>query len=288
MTDGLRTVGVIGATSLVGELLLSRLAAGGYRVVAFSRNPPQCPAPSIEWRALSDLSQQAEEIEWWICAAPIWVLREHLALLHSYAARRIVALSSTSCFSKITSRDPQERQIAQLLQQGEADLREWAARHDLAWSVLRPTLIYGLGRDKNISEIARFISRFGFFPLCGRAEGLRQPVHAEDLASACVSTLRLPQGGAGYLTIAGGEVLTYREMVRRVFKALDRPVRFLQLPLWGFRVAIFLQNLLPWQRGWSSSMAERMNTDLVFSADDQARIADFRPRPFVLSRADLP
>ncbi len=68
----------------------------------------------------------------------------------------------------------------------------WAASHGVEWIILRPTLIYGLGRDKNIAEIARFVRRFGFSPLFGKAKGLRQPLHAQDVAGACIAALDAP------------------------------------------------------------------------------------------------
>lgn len=91
----------------------------------------------------------------------------------------------------------------------------------MGWVILRPTLIYGRGRDRNITVIARFIRRFGFFPVLGRATGLRQPVHAEDVALACHRALEAPAATNRAYNISGGETVTYREMVRRVFLALE-------------------------------------------------------------------
>ena len=94
--------------------------------------------------------------------APIWVLPEHFALLDAHGARRVVALSSTSRFTKSGSSDSQEQSVAERLAEAEARLQAWAEARGVEWVVLRPTLIYGLGRDKNIVEIARCIRRFGF------------------------------------------------------------------------------------------------------------------------------
>ena len=89
---------------------------------------------------------------------------------------------------------------------------------------MRPTLIYGLGKVKNVREIAALIKRFGFFPIVGAGNGKRQPVHAEDLARACVSALLTETAANRAYNISGGEVLTYREMVNRIFASLaDAP-----------------------------------------------------------------
>ena len=164
----------------------------------------------------------------------------------------------------------------------------WAEQSGIEWVVLRPTLIYGLGRDKNISEIARVICRFGFFPLLGRAQGLRQPIHAEDVAAACVAALQAPNAANRAYNISGGETLAYRDMVARVFAALGRQVRLVTVPLWAFRLAVAMLRRLPRYRHWSAAMAERMNRDLVFDHADAARDLGFKPRGFVLTAKDVP
>ncbi len=169
-------VGVLGATSLVGACLLPLFARAGYRVTAFSRQELRRADDGIEWRKLTSPPapdsgpEEDGNIPNWICVAPIWVLPEHFTMLEAYGARRVVTLSSTSRFTKTDSSDSAENAVALRLAEGEARLRTWAESKGVEWVVLRPTLIYGRGRDKNIAEIARFVGRFGFFPLLGKKE----------------------------------------------------------------------------------------------------------------------
>ena len=125
----------------------------------------------------------------------------------------------------------------------------------MEWVILRPTLIYGRGRDKNISEMARFIRRFGFFPIFGQAEGLRQPVHAEDVAGACVAALETSAATNRMYYLSGGETLSYREMTGRIFSVLGRHPRLLHVPLGLFRFAVACLRWLPRYRNWSVAMA---------------------------------
>jgi nucleoside-diphosphate-sugar epimerase len=155
------------------------------------------------------------------------------------------------------------------------------------WVILRPTLIYGRGRDKNVCEIARFIRRFGFFPLFGPAQGLRQPVHAEDLAAACLAAADAPAAANRAYNLSGGETLRYRDMVGRIFVALNRRPRLLPVPLGAFRTMLAAMRLLPRYRHWSAAMAERMNRDLVFDHAEAVRDLRFAPRPFHPSAADI-
>lgn len=279
-------VGVLGASSLVGECLLPMLSKAGWRVVAFSRRAAESGL-GVEWRQLP-FTEVAAEISHWICVAPIWVLPDYFALIEAAGARRVVVLSSTSRFTKVGSGDTAEQATAAKLIDGETRLQAWAESRGIELVILRPTLIYGIGRDKNISEIARFIRRFGFFPVLGEAKGLRQPIHAEDVAGACLAALQGSDVRSRSYNISGGETLTYREMVARVFAALGRRPRLLTVPLWAFRLAVCVLRCLPRYRQWSAAMAERMNSDLVFDHADAVRDLGFKPRGFALAAEDLP
>jgi nucleoside-diphosphate-sugar epimerase len=202
--------------------------------------------------------------------------------LEANGVKRVVALSSTSHFTKVDSSDTQELATVRRLIDAELQVQEWAVGLGVEWVILRPTLIYGMGRDKNISEIARFIKRFGFFPLFGKASGLRQPVHAADVAAACVAALHAPNALNRAYNLSGGETLTYRNMVARIFTSLGRRPRYLRVPLWAFQLAVAMLRCLPRYRKWSSSMAERMNMDMVFDHTEATQDLGFKPKPFVL------
>ncbi|MEQ1530588.1 MAG: NAD-dependent epimerase/dehydratase family protein, partial [Methylococcales bacterium] len=180
-------IGVFGAGSLVGERLLLLLAESSARVFAYYRQKHERNETNIEWLCLSYPQPNQHAIHSWFCLAPIWILPDYFSFLEQHQVRRVVALSSTSRFSKLNSSDPEEQVMVKQLIAAEERLQIWAESKAIDWIILRPTLIYGYGRDKNITEIARFIKRFGFFPVFGKAQGLRQPVHAEDVAQACIA-----------------------------------------------------------------------------------------------------
>jgi nucleoside-diphosphate-sugar epimerase len=214
-------------------------------------------------------------------------LPDYFASFDAQGVRRIVVVSSTSRFTKDDSSDSEEQAVALRITDAEARVQEWAESRGVEWVILRPTLIYGLGRDKNITEIARVIRRFGFFPLFGKANGLRQPVHVADVAGACLAALQIPGAANRAYNISGGETLAYRDMVARVFSALGRHPRLPTVPLWFFRLAVMLLRRLPRYRHWSTAMAERMNRDMTFDHAEAARDLGFKPRKFMLSAGDV-
>jgi len=290
-----KRIGIFGANSLVGECLIPLLVQDGRQVTAFSREAVAHNAQGVKWQQLDEnvLSAGASAdmigiIAFWICVAPIWVLPDYFRLLRELGARRVVALSSTSRFTKDNSSDHGERVTAQNLAEGELRLQAWASDNGVEWVILRPTLIYGRGCDKNVCEIVRFIRRFGFFPLFGGANGLRQPVHAADIAGTCYAALERPEAANKTYYLAGGETLSYHDMVCRIFAVLELRPRLLHLPLWVFTLAVTLLRLLPGYRYWTEEMAARMNRDLVFDSSAAKRDLNFSPQKFQLAAEDLP
>ncbi|WP_367849432.1 NAD-dependent epimerase/dehydratase family protein [Rhodoferax sp. WC2427] len=286
-------IGVLGASSMVGACVLSQLVKANMRVRAFSRKA-SLPGGSqgVDWQTIPAAparpSLDVAPIPWWICIVPIAALPAHFDWLEAQGIQRIVVLSSTSRFTKDTSSDPLEQAIAQRLADAESQLQTWAESRGIEWVVLRPTLIYQPGQDKNVSEIARFVRRFGFFPVLGKAQGLRQPIHAADVAGACIAALRSPTVANRAYNISGGETLPYRSMVGRIFAAQGRVTRVLSVPLWMFKLAVTLLRCLPRYRQWSAAMAERMNRNLVFDHTEAAQDFGFQPRAFTLEPENRP
>ncbi len=282
-------IGVLGATSLVGNYLLGLLSQSDFNISAFSRRDnDDCPAiKGVDWMQL-DLNTNKPKfncisnkpIDFWISVAPIWILPNLFGLFETYGIKRIVALSSTSLFVKSDSSDPFEKNVAIKLSEGEQQLKTWANNNGIEWIILRPTLIYGAGRDKNVTEIANFIRRFGFFPLFGAARGLRQPVHANDIAAACLAALQNLSVVNHAYNLSGGETLTYRDMITRIFAAMGRRPQLVHVPLWFFRFGIAILHCLPRYRHWTTAMAERMNQDLCFDHSEASRDFGYLPKNF--------
>ena len=273
---------VTGASSQIGRFLLPRLVAAGHAVVAVGRTPPSATG-GVNWLA-GDLSQP-ESIVWpeapvLIHLAPIRFLPDILTGVLCASGRRVIAIGTTSRHAKQASANAYERTFAEQQAASEAALAKACLRAGAHWTVLRPTLIYGCGMDRNVTLIARAIRRFGFFPLFGPARGLRQPIHADDIAAACVAVIDNPRTYDQAYDLTGGETLSYRDMVVRIFGALGRKPRFLPVPIGLLGIALRLLSLLPRYRDFNIEMARRMNEDLVFDSDSARRDFGYAARGF--------
>lgn len=272
---------VLGATSLIGRFLMPRLADAALDVTALSRNS-NVDSPGVRWLQgdLADpgLAARLPEVDAVISLSPIWLLPQALEALTQIGARRLIAFSSTSRLTKIDSSVAQERVVAQRLANGEDETIAACAAAGMVWTIFRPTLIYAEGQDQNVSRLASLISRVGVLPLSGAGGGLRQPVHADDLASAVLATLDARQSFDAIYALPGGETLTYREMATRVFEGLDRKPRILSFHPTVWRLGLSLASpLLP---GATVGMGERMVADLTFDGAPAAAAFGWSPRPF--------
>lgn len=280
---------VIGASGQIGVFAIPLLLASGFEVLALSRGgkPAWYPAfEDVRWIEGDDAAPGSlPEPDMLVSAGPI-----HLALrLVRQCGRlqRAVVFSTSSVISKLASADPgEQRQMQQILAQ-EDELATACASHGIALSLFRPTLVYGCGIDENVSWLANWIRRFGFVPVAGAAAGLRQPVHAEDLAVAAVSTLASPQPMALKAPLCGGNTISFREMVEHIFHGLGKPVRILSLPPWSLVAAARLCRAIPGLRGPRPEMVRREALDLVFDDALPREVLGYRPRAFAPGPADF-
>ncbi len=272
---------VLGATSLIGRWLMAALAQAGLDAVALSRTQSTGGAVGgARWIAgdLKDPQLILPQIVTVFSLSPIWLLPDALLALKAAGMTRLVAFSSTSRFTKQASPDAGERAVAKALADAETAVEAWCAAHGVAWTILRPTLIYDEGRDANVSRIARLVKRFGVMPLLGGGQGQRQPVHAADLASGALAAAGSAAAQNRAYDLVGGETVTYRVMVERIFEGLDKPPRVLPLPTWLFALVMTLAK--PFYPGATTAMGARMGQDLVFDSDDAARDFGWTPRAF--------
>lgn len=280
-------VWVFGASSLVGRCLLPRLVAAGYRVRAFCTDPAalgSADSPRLTWHA-QHLGGPPElpaggRPRTLIHLAPLMLLPAWIEALADAGLTRLIAFGSTSRYTKLQSDDPAERRLAADLAAAEGAVAAACGRHGVRWTLFRPTMIYCLGHERNVTLLAGFIRRFRFFPMPGEGRGLRQPVHADDLARACVARLASAEGWDRAYDLSGGQILSYRDMVAAIFRRLGLPVRIVTPPGWFWRLGLTLARRVPAYRGINLQMLARVDQDMCFDHGDAAKAFGYSPRDF--------
>ena len=266
------TVLVCGASSQIGWFLLPELVQTGVSVLALSRTAQPAVAGATWLQgALPRPPPAANAAASVCCFAPLDALARWIESGAAPNLERVVATSSMSAESKQASPVAAEREVSRRLREGEVALARACERRGIAWTVLRPTLIYGAARDKSLTPLARRAMRWRIFGL-PTGSGLRQPVHAADLA---IAVLRALDGGAQgrILQIGGGERLTASAMFERVRASL--PVRTFALRIPGALVRAGA-GALPPLRG----PLTRLEQDLVADNTELERLLGVHPRDF--------
>ena len=269
-----------GATSQIGVALRLMLLEQDHGIIALSRTPPADADPGVRWRQadLDDGWPAVGAVDAVISFGPMQALADALAALDEAPCRRLVATSSMSAVSKRDSSVAEDRALSASLREAEAALIAQCERLGIGWTVLRPTMIYGLGIDRNISPVARRATRTRVFPY-PRGRGMRQPVHAEDVALATWRALHRDAAIGRIIEIGGGERLRIDAMFRRVRAGL--PAWTLPLPV--PRVALALAAVVrPGLRGFAS----RIDQDLLADNAVVEAVLGVEPRGFAPGRAD--
>lgn len=284
MTAQADSVLIVGPRGQIGMRAVHHWRAAGAQVMALTRKQPPAADAGLQWVTGDILKPETmEHIDFpptFIFTPPIWFLPPLLPLLVRKGVKRIIAFSSTSIHSKKDSGRPIERDMTGWLRDGEEALYDAGRNHGIAVTILRPTLVYGLGRDINVTSIARAMRRIPVFPVPLKANGLRQPVHADDLALATLQVAHAPQTFGRAYDVAGNEQVTYREFLARIARAMGR--RVLLVPVPGFAALLDIAGkLLGRPNRIHGEIARRMQQDLVFDDSDARRDFNWQPRSFL-------
>jgi len=185
--------------------------------------------------------------------------------------KRAVFLSSTGIFTDLQARTKPLRKAAESI----------IANSDLAFTILRPTLVYGGPDDGNIARLLRFCKRSPVMPVFGSGRALQQPVHVEDLAWAVVEVLERAKTYRRAYNLGGGQVLTYNELVTLAYRVLGKRGFLLHLPV---KPTVSLARGLR-RAGVPLPVSEeqilRLEENKAYSLAEAERDFGFAPRSFV-------
>lgn len=228
---------VLGLSGQVGEALRPVLLGRGFEILAVSRSH-RVDGPGLHWlhgslEAMPELPPALDAI---LSLGPLDAFASWYAAARP-AVPRVLALSSTGRHDKRLSPDPAERALAARLAAAEASLFAAARMADAEATVLRPSLLYGNGRDLTLSPLVERARRWRLLPLPANARGLRQPVHVDDVAAALSACLDHPAETTGRaFDLPGGETLGFEAMLRRTLQAQAPGTLLLRLPTALFRL----------------------------------------------------
>ena len=99
----------------------------------------------------------------------------------------------------------------------------------LKWLILRPSEVYGQGRD-TINQLIQWVQSYPCVPVIGAGKSRLSPVHIDDVVSAIAKSIFIKEIERKTITLAGPEELIYDDLVDRIAAYLNVKRFKLHLP----------------------------------------------------------
>jgi nucleoside-diphosphate-sugar epimerase len=286
---------ITGAAGLVGQNLIPRLTAKGFReIVAIDKHPTNVkilkeyhPGVRVFHSDLAENSQVgAWEAELAGCRAlvighaqiggvePKEYVRNNVEaterLLEAAVRHKVsyIVSISSSVVNSMAVDDYTETKKAQ---------EALVAGCGIKQVVLRPTLMFGWFDRKHVGWLARFMQRVPVFPIPGSGKFLRQPLYAADFCAIIVSSLTNETTGA--YNITGQERIDYIDLIRAVKKATRAKAHLLKIPYSLFWGLLKVNSLFDKNPAFTVKQLQALVTPDVFEVIDWPRIFGVRATP---------
>jgi nucleoside-diphosphate-sugar epimerase len=221
---------VIGPTGFTGSHTVPLLLENGYEVRCLYRPRSDrsfLPQPGIEW-VLGDVSD-SRGLAASMCGTDALVNIASLGFGHADSIlratkdagiQRAVFVSTTAIFTQLNAKSKKVRIAAETV----------IETSGLKYTILRPTMIYGSPRDRNMYRLVRWMRYLPFVPVFGDGNYLQQPIFVGDVAQAILSCLCNDQTFGNSYNIAGKYPLTFNQVIDTIAQHLNKRVWKIHIP----------------------------------------------------------
>ncbi|HJP34158.1 MAG TPA: NAD(P)H-binding protein [Candidatus Latescibacteria bacterium] len=274
-----QTVLVTGGTGYTGRRLLHRLRGCGAHVRVLARSTSDLAGMPEH---VEIIQGDLEEPDSLVSALGGVRYVYHLAhvrftanLLRSLTTdvEHVVIVSSLRALSRVPSAT-----VDQVLQGESAAITPGPAT-SASWTILRPSMIFGDGDDRNISRLVDRVRRRALIPAVGRAR-LHQPVYVEDVLDAVLACPTNSRARGQTYAIAGARPLTWDELVSTIGHLVGERPRTVPVPAAAAASVLGLIEALGLTLPVRAEQVRRMLEDKAFDIEPARRDLGFSPLSF--------
>ena len=271
---------VTGATGFTGSRLVPLLIKNGFQVRVFVR-PTSDRSPlsalKVEW-ATGDFADpdsftsalRGVDALVNIASLGFGHAESILKSMKEAGVKRGLFISTTAIFTQLNAGSKSVRLAAEEAIQ--------ASRLD--YTILRPTMIYGSKRDRNMWRLIRLLRITPVMPIFGDGESLQQPIFVDDVAGAVLLALQTDATIGKSYNIAGKTPLTYNQVIDTVASTLGKRVWKLHLPYMPIVRMLQFTERMKLRLPIKAEQVLRLNENKAFSYEEAQRDFGFSPRSF--------
>jgi uncharacterized protein YbjT (DUF2867 family) len=269
---------ITGVAGLTASLVARELSGRRHEIVGVARHAPSSGLLPDDVNVVVGDCRDPRLMEPLLAGAAVLI---HIAGIHlapSIASLANLTKPATVIVISTANVDSTHLDSAALYRAGEVAIR--ARRPDAI--IVRPTMVYGSERDRNVHKVIEFAARYRFLPFPTGATGLIQPVHFVDLAAAIVALLEGPRGVT--VPVGAAEPIPLRAAVSAMFSALGVGERIMPVPYAPAHAVAKLFDRFLTRR--ASEMLERTRDDRVADNTTLSRLTAIAPRTFPVGVRD--
>jgi nucleoside-diphosphate-sugar epimerase len=269
-----------GATGFLGEYVLEELVKRGHEVTCFVRE-----TSNLEKIKQLNVPYKFGELDDFesICKA----LKDKEALINIASLgfghapnivnackemniKRAIFISTTGIFTKL---NPDSKGIR-------LEAERLIKESNLDYTIIRPTMIYGTPKDRNMWRLVKYLRKVPVLPILGNGTYLQQPVYVKDLAWAIVSAYETKKSIKKAYNISGLKPLTYNDVVDVTGKVLGKKVLKIHVPMKLSYSLLKIYENISSKPKLKAEQVLRLNENKDFSHDEATKDFGYKPISF--------
>ena len=271
---------ITGGTGFTGSRVVPLLLQNGYEVRCLYREKSDRShrtLPEIEW-TLGDVSNldalsssmQGTDALVNIASLGFGHADSIISAAKNAGIKRAIFISTTAIFTQLNAGSKKVRLVAEAAIQNSG----------LEYTILRPTMIYGSVRDRNMCRLIRFMRYSPLVPVFSDGNYLQQPIYMDDVAQAILDCLASEKTIGKSYNIAGAHPLTYNQIIDTIANAMSKrtwKIHFPSVPI-AATLKFFERLRLPFPI--KAEQILRLNENKDFSYTEAQKDFNFQPRSF--------
>lgn len=269
-----------GATGFLGEFVLEELVQRGHEVTCFIRktsNIDKIKRLNVKYvyGELDDYKSICEALKGKVALINIASLGfghapNIVKACEEIGVKRSIFVSTTGIFTKLNPDSKGIRLAAE----------KFIKESSLDYTIIRPTMIYGTPKDRNMWRLVKFLKILPVLPILGSGTYLQQPVYVEDLANVIVNAYEKNVSVKKAYNVSGAKALTYNEVVDITGKALGKKVIKVHIPMELSYKLLKKYEKISKKPKLKAEQVLRLNENKDFSYEDAKKDLGYEPLSF--------